>query len=133
MAEGHSVTETFTGTGLASITGLDLSFNVTWNNLNSGASVDWAVLVNGTGVGVWSWSQPDGTGPVNLSYLFPSIAGGGTYTIRMAVTNEVPSGRGSIAIGYPGSATLYGTAIPEPATLLLVSVGFLGIWRLKRS
>ncbi len=130
-SRGDSITQTYTGTGLGSITGLDLSFTVPENFLNSGGVVDWNVLVNGITVGSWMWTQADGTGPVNLAYNFAGIAGMGTYTIEMAVTNNVPPGEGSIAIGESGMATLV-SGTPEPATLGLIGAGLLGLGALAR-
>lgn len=131
-ARGDSITQAYTGTGLGSITGLDLSFTVPLNVLNSGAVVDWNVMVNGITVGSWVWTQADGTGPVNLAYNFASIAGMGDYTIEMAVTNNVPPGDGSIAISNTGLATLVSTSSPEPATFGLFGVGLLGLGVLAR-
>ncbi len=130
-SRGDSITQTYTGTGLASISGLDLAFSVPLNFLNSGAAVDWNVLVNGITVGSWMWTVADGTGPVNLAYNFSSIAGAGTYTIEMAVTNIVPPGEGSIAISNTGLATLV-SGTPEPTTLGLIGAGLLGLGALAR-
>ena len=127
VSRGDSVTEGFTGTGLSSVTGLDLEFDVTQNVLASGAFTHWDVLLNGISVGDWMWTALDGIGHLSLSYLFPAIVGDGDYTIRMAVLNEVAPGAGSIALGFPGEATLTGTAAPEPGTLGLIGAGLLGI------
>jgi hypothetical protein len=74
-----------------------------------------------------------GTGQLNQSYNFPSIVGGGTYTIAMDVSNEVPVGDGSIAVGF-GTMTLTG-AVPEPSTgvLCLAAVGMLALFGRRMS
>ena len=131
-ARGDSITQTYTGTGLASVTGLDLSFTIPANFLNSGGVVDWNVLVTGTAVGSWNWTEGDGTGPVNRAFNFAGIAGAGTYTLEMAVTNNVPPGEGSIGIGTTGTATLVSGNSPEPATFGLIGAGLLGLGALAR-
>ncbi len=128
-ARGDSITETFSNTGLTSVGKLDLGVNVTQNFLSAGAQVAWNVLLNGTVVGSWAWSDTSGTGPLFQSYTFAPITGGGTYTLRMEVTNEVPAGDGSIALGLPGSVTLTGESgisqVPEPSSLALLGGGAL--------
>lgn len=134
VSRGDMVSELFSGTGLYSVTGLDLDFTITDNVLNPASQmVNWDVRVNGTTVGTWSWAATDGTGPVSLSYTFAPIVGNGTYDIGMFVTNEVPSGHGSIAIAEGGTATLHGSAVPEPTSMALLGSGTLGlIARLRR-
>jgi len=130
---GDRITETFAGTGLYDVTSLDLEFEVTRNVLVSGRYVDWNVFVNGISVGGFIWSEADGTGTVNLSYTgFTPIVGNGSYTISMEVANTVDPGYGSIAIGFPGSATLTGRSVPEPIMLSMFGVGILGVWLRRR-
>jgi hypothetical protein len=131
-ARGDRITETFNGTGLYEVTELDLEFDVTRNVLSSGAYTDWNVFVNGTSVGGFIWSAADGVGTANFSFVFGPIVGNGAYTISMEVANTVADGHGSIAIGFPGSATLTGRAVPEPAMLSMFGVGILGVWLRRR-
>jgi hypothetical protein len=126
VSRGDNISESFSGTGLASVSKLDLDFDVTRNVLSSGAFTNWDVLVNGNVVGSWSWDSSDGTGNVTASYTFPDIVGSGNYAVRMEVTNEVPGGAGSIAIGFPGDLTLTGV-VPEPATFVLAALGLMGM------
>ena len=130
-ARGDSITQTYI-TGQPSVNSLDLSFGVPFDNLVLGQSVDWNVLLNGALVGSWSWSASEGTGTENFASTFAPIVGAGTYTIMMAVTNEVPAGSGSIGINY-GTATLGSSFVPEPGTLsLLLSTGLVGVLRAVR-
>ena len=124
-SRGDSITQTYTGTGLNSVIGLDLSFMVSFNVLAPGNAVDWSVLLNGIQVGTFSWTAAEGTGIDNLAFAFAPISGGGTYSIAMDVTNIVPSGDGSIGIATTGTATL--TAVPEPNTAVLLLLTALGI------
>ncbi len=130
QSRGDSISQTYSGTALAAISGLDLSFTVDQNFLTSGNEVDWAVLVNGTQVGAFVWTAADGTGVENLAFAFAPIGGAGTYTLAIDVTNTVPIGGGSIGIAKVGSATLVG-AVPEPASVMLL-LSALGVLVLSR-
>lgn len=125
----HFVTETFAGTGLASVSALDLHVDLGTNVLNSGAFVNFDVLLNGIDVGDIVFTQASGTGAFDFSFGFASILGGGTYTITFDETNTVPVGQGSISFDLANStATLTeSAAVPEPGTLALVVAALLGI------
>jgi len=126
VSRGDQVSQAYAGTGLFGVSSLSMDLNVTRNLLNSGAHVDWDVLVNGVDVGDWSWSDLSGTGLTNISLTFAPISGEFS-SLALVVTNEVPFGGGSIALGLDTSATVT-AAIPEPETyaMLLAGLGLLG-------
>ena len=130
---GDSVTQTFTGTGLASVNTLDLSIPVPFNPLHSGNEVDFNVLLDGTIVGTLIRTSAQGTGTAAFDALFPAISGpGGTYTVEILETNNVPGGGGSIGLNF-GTVTLDDvTSVPEPGSLTLIAGGLLGAAMLRR-
>ena len=128
-SRGDSVTETFAGTGITELGSLTLSFGVE-DVLQAGNETDWEVFVNGISVGSWVWTSAQGSGTLNETYSFAPITGNGTYTLRMAVTNETPVNKGSVGIFIPGTATLEAavpSTVPEPVSALLLSTGMLGL------
>ena len=127
MSRGDSISQVYAATGVFSATSLSMDLNVTQNVLNSGASVDWDVLVNGIDVGDWTWSQADGTGLTNVSLLFPAIPGEFS-SLELRLKNEVPGGQGSIAMGLDTESTIESDAapVPEPGSLLLLGTGLAG-------
>lgn len=134
VSRGDLIAETFSGTGLPSVSKLDLAFGITKNVLNSGAQVNWDVSINSVSVGTWSWSDTDGTGLFSTSYTFPSIAGGGNYTLAMKVSNEVPGGLGSIAIGDGRMTLTGGDSVPDAGSSLgLLGLGFGALGFLRAS
>ena len=131
----HMVDETFTGIGFSSVNQLDLALHVNSNVLNRGGNVNFNALVNNTVVGSFGFVRSDGTGIFNYSFNFAPIVGNGTYNLKLAVTNNVPRGRGSVRFGQRNSlATLDGSPIPEPSTMLLFGTGLVGLlgWQLRK-
>jgi opacity protein-like surface antigen len=132
-ARGDSVEETFADPAL-SVDSLALALNVVTNVLASGAEVDWNVLLNNILVG--SFTVTDGfTGDLNLLFSFAPISSPGSYTLRLEVTNEVPSGDGSHTFAYDGAfqhSVTFNPSVPEPATVLLLSSALVGLAASRR-
>ncbi|WP_235923045.1 PEP-CTERM sorting domain-containing protein [Rugamonas aquatica] len=133
MSRGDSVTQGYAGSGVFGTTNLELDLNVTRNTLNSGASVQWDVLVNGQDVGDWNVAQGDGTGISHLSLSFGAV-GGEFNSLALVVKNNVPGGQGSIALGIDTRGSV--SAVPEPETygMLLGGLAVMGLMaRRKRA
>jgi hypothetical protein len=75
-----------------------LDVAVPTNVLNGGNHVDWNLIINGKIVD--SFSVTEGfTGTIHRDVKFAKIRGR-NFDIHLAVTNEVPSGGGSITLSY---------------------------------
>ncbi|MDB2705391.1 hypothetical protein N9Y67_02495 [Pseudomonadota bacterium] len=135
-APSHSVSESFSGTGINSLLGLDLSLGLNKNFLTGGSSVNFDVLVNNTSVGSFFFSDGDKLGQYKFSFSFPEIIGNGTYNLALQVLNTVPYGRGSIAFseGSTNFATLSDgvSSVPVPAALFMFVPALLGFMGLRR-
>jgi hypothetical protein len=132
---GDYVEQTFTGTGLASVSSIS---SVSWpftDTLN-GYTENVYLYLNGTAVA--QFFAPDVSGNSFVSNVtgdvnFASIAGAGTYTLELILENTIPSGGGAISFNDGGQTTLSGAAtVPEPSTLLLLGAGLSGLALLKR-
>jgi hypothetical protein len=97
-ARGDSVAETFGGPG--HVKKIILKLDVVDNVLAAGAEVDWTVAINGTDVGSFTVLAGQ-VGPITEKFSFPEITGG-SYAVKMRVTNEVAAGDGSHTLRYAG-------------------------------
>jgi hypothetical protein len=130
---GDYITETFAGTGLAAVTGLDYSFSV---QAFLSADLGLAVMVNAITVETLTVPGLNGA-PVgfNDSVSFTPVAGAGTYTLRIELLNTIPSGFGSIVFSQSGAFTLRDdgvVGVPEPASLLVLLAGLGGLAAVRR-
>jgi len=98
-SRGDSVAQSFSGPNR--VKKAKLSLDVVDNVLNNGAHVDWTVSINGTDVGSFQINEGQ-LGAVTQSFSFPKITGG-TYLVKMRVTNEVAGGEGSHTFRYAGN------------------------------
>jgi hypothetical protein len=131
---GDNISQTFTGTGLASVAAFSDDFQIQ-NYLSENETVD--VAINGTVIGSFDVLADGGSGAdqtVDFSTYFAPIPGAGDYTVTMTLTNTIDLGDGSIAFLDGGVGSLNSSA-PEPATwtLMLAGIGGLGAaLRLRR-
>jgi hypothetical protein len=95
-ARGDSVTETIGGPGRIKHAVLNVA--VVSNNLNGGSEVDWTLSINGKTVDSFVVSEGF-LGTVHRDVTFTRI-NGPNYTVKLAVTNEVPGGGGSVTFAY---------------------------------
>jgi hypothetical protein len=101
QSRGDSVAEAFQGPN--SIKKAILKLEVIENALNSGNEVDWTLSINGKDVGSFVVSEGQ-LGPFKKKFKFKKITGG-TYDVKMRVTNEVPGGGGSHTFRYAGAGS----------------------------
>ena len=95
-SRGDSVTQS--ASGPKAIKHAILDVQVVTNVLSGGAQVDWNLLINNKVVD--SFVVQEGfTGPIHRDVKFKKIKGK-SFTVKLVVTNEVPSGGGSITLAY---------------------------------
>jgi hypothetical protein len=127
---GDYISETFSGTGLASANQLSLSLSL-FDNLDAGITDSWAIDLNGTQVGILS-ETGSGVSSYAQTFNFASVAGP-NYTILFTVLAPgVPAGDGTLGLFTGGdgtsTATLSSSTItPEPSDLLLLLTGAASI------
>jgi len=125
---GDFISQTFSGTGLASVNQLSLSLSLV-NVLASGQNESWSIDLNGTDVGTLS-ETGSGVTSYSNTFNFASIAGP-NYTILFTVLAPgVPGGNGTLGLltGADGTSTAtLSSTVPEPSSLLLFLTGAAGI------
>ncbi len=142
-----SVTYTFTGTGLESVTSVLFNPNVVSyifpNVSNPFIVID--VIINGITVNpdlgynpLWV-IRPEGTGPKRLAFSFEDIfeknIGNGDYTITWDVNRLTPGS--SVVLSYNTFMALRGSPpcicpVPIPGAVWLLGAGLVGLAGLRR-
>ena len=130
-SDGDYVSQTFTDTGLNSVTSFSTDFEIQ-NYLGDGNSETWNVVINGDTVAYFIASDCGYCGTDQIigfsSNTFKAIVGDGTYDLAFVLQNTVPGGGGSIAFLDGGVTTLNGvSAIPLPSTWTMLIAGFVGL------
>lgn len=111
---GSYVTETFRGTGLSNVTGLELEFTMddATTSLCTVGTLSWDVIVNDATVGTYDYACGYGRGTLEFSerYAFDAVEGGGadgeSYEISFMATTTVSDGGGGWT-WYPGGSALF--------------------------
>jgi hypothetical protein len=134
---GDYVAETFSGTGLASVT--SSHWVITMSDATAAGVVNtFDVMINGTKIGSYGWTSDNQ--PVNgfldqisfrhfdLAFNTPPIAADArdTYTLKIVATSNVPYDDASWNWYPQGKVTLTGAAVaeaPEPTTAALLGIG----------
>lgn len=94
---GHFIEETFTNTGLSSVSSIEYSFNLSANFLQNGGFANFDVSLNSTVVDSFTINEGDGLQFMFSETLDPVLQSpNGNYTIRFELTNDIPSGGGSV-------------------------------------
>lgn len=131
VARGDLVQEVLTDP-LPSVNRAIIGVEVVESTLNSGAFVDWEVLLNGVSVDTFRVDEGF-TGVVNRDVTFAAIlSDGGTYTVEYRVLNEVPFGAGAHSFAYAGDFAHSITLVPAPASAALLGLGGLIATRRRR-
>jgi len=113
---GNFVSQTFSGTGFAQVSTLDVAFDMDDYTSDGGCTVGsltWDVSVNGTVVGTYGYVGGSGVGRFGIAetYSFAPVAGTGadgeTYTLAYTATTTVCPGGGAWN-WFPGGTAILG-------------------------
>lgn len=138
FSPAHTVTESFTGTGIADATMFSFDLFIKNINLKDGAFVTFEARTNMTVLGNFTFSEGDADGLYSFDFAFADPDPiGDDYSIGLFVTNTVPAGDGSIEL-FAGASTVTISdeagvnVVPLPATGLLLGAGLLGLGAARR-
>ena len=128
---GHNASQTYTATGLTTVDAVDLTVTPVAGCCGSfnyaSQPIGFTFYLNGFAIGTSTWNPGDSSAHV-LNFLFASQLSGTTdWTLLMAVTQPVCSGCGAIVFGTDNPLQLTGTAVPEPAALVLLGTGLMAL------
>ena len=112
---GNAVSQTFSGTGLAQVSNLDVAFDMDdqTDSYCTVGTLTWDVSINGTTVGSYGYEGGFTLGRISLAetYSFAPVAGTGTgsddYTIAYTATTTVCPGGGAWN-WFPGGTAILG-------------------------
>ncbi|MCP4268744.1 MAG: PEP-CTERM sorting domain-containing protein [Candidatus Brocadiaceae bacterium] len=127
---GDKITETFTGTGLASADESHWVFEMS-NYTESGVINTFDVFINSIDIGGFSFTGQSagygGTQSFDLNFSHAPILGD-NFTLEIIATSTVFSGGGAWNWLPGGSVTLDGSAsVPEPSSIALLAFGLAGL------
>lgn len=137
FSDQHFVSETFQVRGMYSADGIELRIPVYENLLVGSTNLNWAISLNGTEIGTWGWNAATAE-TVIFTKEFEDVIGMGQYTLSLRVSQSLPLGTGSVALGLGGLLSLFGDTgeavspptpqpVPEPLTAALLAAGIVGL------
>jgi hypothetical protein len=123
---GQHATQVFSGTGLSVVNELSLTLNFGASGNYASQDLGLTFSLNGIDVGSVLYTPGDST-VKTPDFMFSDLVSASTdWTLDMRVTTPVCSGCGGVQLSTNTPMTLTDNAVPEPATIMMLSLGLAG-------